>query len=135
MRKTIMTILGSALLAASLTQAAAAAERHKVRKVVRPHAPVSDQFRNSNDYYVPEFRNSNDYYAAPSGTWTQPGFYEDGRSRRPLDVKRWMKGKNRSYTATGFACNDAAAIFAGSASLGTTEIVGVRYFDHALAAA
>jgi|SRR6267142_5779111 hypothetical protein len=83
MRKTIMTILGSALLAASLTQAAAAAEHHKVRKVVRPHAPVSDQFRNSNDYYVPEFRNSNDYYAPPSATWTQPGFYEDGAQSAP----------------------------------------------------
>jgi hypothetical protein len=82
------------LLAASLTQAAAAAEHHKVRKVVRPHAPVSDQFRNSNDYYVPEFRNSNDYYvpefrnsndyyAAPSATWTQPGFYEDGAQSAP----------------------------------------------------
>jgi hypothetical protein len=77
MRKTIMTILGSALLAA------AAAEHHKVRKVVRPHAPVSDQFRNSNDYYVPEFRNSNDYYAPPSATWTQPGFYEDGAQSAP----------------------------------------------------
>ncbi len=83
MRKMIMTILGSALLAASLTQAAAAAEHHKVRKVVRVQAPISERFRNSNDYYAPEFRNSNDYYAAPSSTWVQPGFYEDGAQSAP----------------------------------------------------
>jgi hypothetical protein len=84
MRKMIMTILGSALLAASLTQAAAAAEHHKVRKVVRAQAPVSEQFRNSNDYYAPEqFRNSNDYYAAPYSAGGQPGFYEDGAQSAP----------------------------------------------------
>jgi hypothetical protein len=45
MRKTILTILGSALLAVSTVQIATAAERHKVH---RAPAPVADQYRNSN---------------------------------------------------------------------------------------
>jgi hypothetical protein len=72
------------LLAASLTRAAAAAERHKARKVVRMQAPVSEQFRNSNAYYAPEqFRNTNDYYSAPNATWEQPGYFEDGAPSAP----------------------------------------------------
>jgi hypothetical protein len=50
MRKTILTILGSALLAASTVQIAAAAEHHKVRKVDRAPAPVSEPFRDTNAY-------------------------------------------------------------------------------------
>ena len=46
MRKTILTILGAAALAASFVQIAAAAERHHVRKADR--APVSQTFRDSN---------------------------------------------------------------------------------------
>jgi hypothetical protein len=55
MRKTILTILGSALLAAFTVQVAAAAEHHKSRKIYRAPAPVSDDFRNSNDYYAPSY--------------------------------------------------------------------------------
>ena len=51
MRKTILTILGAALLAASTVQIAAAAEHHKARKADRAPAPVSEPFRNSNAYY------------------------------------------------------------------------------------
>ncbi len=51
MRKTILTVLGSALLAASTIQIAAAAERHRAHKPYRPQAPVSEPFRNSNAYY------------------------------------------------------------------------------------
>jgi hypothetical protein len=51
MRKTILTILGSALLAASTVQIAAAAEHHKVRKVDRAPAPVSEPFRDTNAYW------------------------------------------------------------------------------------
>jgi hypothetical protein len=47
MRRTILTILASALLAASAVQVAAAAE-HKGRKANRAPAPVSEPFRNSN---------------------------------------------------------------------------------------
>jgi len=69
MRKTILTILGSALLAASLTQAAAAAEHHKARKIVRAPASASQQFRNSNDYYAPAAPTF-----APVAPWAQPGW-------------------------------------------------------------
>jgi hypothetical protein len=47
MRKTILTVLGAALIAASTVQVAAAAERHHPRKIVR--APVSEPFRNANN--------------------------------------------------------------------------------------
>lgn len=70
MRKTILTILGSALLVASTVQIAAATEHHKVRKVYRASAPVSEPLRNSNAY-----RNSNASYAWP----TSPA--ESDRSR------------------------------------------------------
>jgi hypothetical protein len=55
MRKTILTMLGSALLAVSTVQIAAAAEHHRARKVVRVPAPVSEPFRNA-------YHNSNAYY-------------------------------------------------------------------------
>jgi hypothetical protein len=92
MRKTILAILGSALLAASLTHAAAAAEHHKAHhKAVRAPAAASEQFRNSNDYYVPQYRNSNDYYApayGPTTTLPQPSRseiqrYENGARSAP----------------------------------------------------
>jgi hypothetical protein len=51
MRKTILTILGSALLAASTVQIAAAAEYRKAQKVDRAPAPASQGFRNSNAYW------------------------------------------------------------------------------------
>jgi hypothetical protein len=48
MRKTILTILGSALLAASTAQFAAASERHMTRA---DNAMTRNQFRNTNDSY------------------------------------------------------------------------------------
>jgi hypothetical protein len=55
MQKTILTILGSALLAVSTVQIATAAEHHRARKVVRVPAPVSEPLRNasydSNGHY------------------------------------------------------------------------------------
>jgi hypothetical protein len=71
MRKTILTILGSALLAASTVQIAAAAEHQKVRKVYRAPAPV-----------IEEFRNSNAYWPAP---YAEPGWsrYENGAMSAP----------------------------------------------------
>jgi hypothetical protein len=48
MRKTILTVLGSALLAASTAQLAAAAEHHHGRRAVRAQTAVNEQFRNSN---------------------------------------------------------------------------------------
>ena len=51
MRKTILTILASAVLSVSALQIAAAAEHHKVHKVYRAPAPVGEPYRNSNAYY------------------------------------------------------------------------------------
>lgn len=47
MKKTILTVLGAALLVASTAQWATAAEHHHVRKLVR--TPASEQFRNANN--------------------------------------------------------------------------------------
>jgi hypothetical protein len=70
MRKTILTILSSALLAVSTVQIAAAAEHHRARKVVRVSAPASEPFRNA--YY-----NSNAYYG-----WNSPYGFPGARSER-----------------------------------------------------
>jgi hypothetical protein len=51
MRNTILTIFGSALLAASTVQIAAGAENPEARKVYRAPAPITEQFRNSNAYW------------------------------------------------------------------------------------
>jgi hypothetical protein len=84
MRKTILTILGSALLAASTVQIAAAAEHHRSHRVYRAPAPVSEPFRNSNAYYAPTYEPS---YAA-SYPWAQPDWsnysrYENGAESAP----------------------------------------------------
>jgi hypothetical protein len=50
MRKKILTILGSALIAAAAIQIAAAAEHHKGRKADRAPVSTSERFRNSNAY-------------------------------------------------------------------------------------
>jgi hypothetical protein len=49
MRKTLVTILCSALIAASSIQASAAAEHHHTRKASRKPVMVNDQYRNSNN--------------------------------------------------------------------------------------
>jgi hypothetical protein len=73
MRKTILILLGSALLAGSAIQGAAATERYKGRKAVRAPAPVSEPFRNSNAYWpASPARSDASYYAnrglsAPAG--------------------------------------------------------------------
>jgi hypothetical protein len=51
MRKTILTILGSALLAASTVQVATAAENPKAQKIYRAPTPATEGFRNSNSYW------------------------------------------------------------------------------------
>jgi hypothetical protein len=64
MRKTILTLLGSALLVASVAQAASATERHHGRRGVRAPAPVTQEFRDSN-----------------ASVWTaEPGYYSHGFS-------------------------------------------------------
>jgi hypothetical protein len=75
MRKTILTILGSAVLVASTVQIAAAAQHHQVRKVFRERAPVSDTFR-------PSAYDSNAYWPAPYAApdWSR---YENGAESAP----------------------------------------------------
>ena len=74
MQKTILTILGSALLVASTVQFAAA-EHHKAHTAYRTPAPESETLRNSNAYN----------YARPT-PWVQPDWssrYENGAASAP----------------------------------------------------
>jgi hypothetical protein len=71
MRKTILTILGTALLAASTVQVAAAAEHHRARKAERAPAPASEQFRNSNAY-VPAPSAQPDWSRYENGAMSAP---------------------------------------------------------------
>ena len=48
MRKTILTLIGSALIAASATQMAAAAQSHRSHKADRAPVTTNEQFRDSN---------------------------------------------------------------------------------------
>jgi len=48
MRKTILTLVGSALIAASATQMAAAAQPHRSHKADRAPVVTNEQFRDSN---------------------------------------------------------------------------------------
>ncbi|MEA2913345.1 MAG: hypothetical protein QOJ15_5426 [Bradyrhizobium sp.] len=75
MRKTILTVLGAAVLVATTVQIAAAAEHHKVRKVFRERAPLNDTFR-------PNAYNSNAYWPAPYAApdWSR---YENGAESAP----------------------------------------------------
>jgi Ni/Co efflux regulator RcnB len=76
MRKTILTILATAVLAASSVQFAAAAEHHRARKVVRAPAPVSEPFRNPSVY------DSNAYYGASPYT-SDYSRYQNGAMSAP----------------------------------------------------
>lgn len=74
MQKTILTILGSALIAASAAQAASATEHHhRVHRVARAPAPISESVRNANAYVAPALtqddlsRLENGAYSAPAG--------------------------------------------------------------------
>ncbi len=72
MRKTILTILGSALIAASAVQIAAAAEQ-KSRRADRAPPPVSEPVRDANAYafYPPTYPDWSRYEggatSAPAG--------------------------------------------------------------------
>jgi hypothetical protein len=68
MRKTIVTILGSALLATSMISTASAAE-HQRRTTHRAPASISESVRNANAF------------AAPQPGWTDyTGYYSHGFS-------------------------------------------------------
>lgn len=73
MKKTILTLLGSALIAATAVQTASAAERHRVHRVARAPAQLSEPIRNANDSWQPLqagtdlSRYQNGAYSAPAG--------------------------------------------------------------------
>jgi hypothetical protein len=72
MHKTILTILGTALIAGATVQLAAAAEHHHTKAAARVPAPASDQFRNSNAAWPatqeqPYWSRYSGGYSAPAG--------------------------------------------------------------------
>ena len=70
MHKTILTILGTALIAGATVQPAAAAERHHTKTAVRVSAPASDQFRNSNAAWPA--KQEQPYWSRYSGGYSAP---------------------------------------------------------------
>jgi Ni/Co efflux regulator RcnB len=71
MKKTILTILGSALIVASAAQAASATEHHRAHRAARASAQVSAPVRNANDYVPAQTQNDVSRYqngwSAPAG--------------------------------------------------------------------
>ena len=71
MRKTILTILGAALIVASATQMAAAAQSHRSHKADRAPVTTNEQFRNSNAAWEsaaqPDWSRYNGGMSAPAG--------------------------------------------------------------------
>ena len=53
MKKLFLTIIGTALLAISMSHGAAAAERHRGHRVDRFTQPFSEQVRGANAYVAP----------------------------------------------------------------------------------
>jgi hypothetical protein len=70
MHRTILTILGTALIAGATVQFAAAAERHHTKKAARVPAPASDQFRNSNAAWPTQ--QEQPYWSRYSGGYSAP---------------------------------------------------------------
>jgi hypothetical protein len=70
MQKTVLTILGSALIVASAAQAASATEHHRLHRVARAPAQISEPVRNANAYVPAQddwSRYQNGAYSAPAG--------------------------------------------------------------------
>jgi hypothetical protein len=71
MRKAILTMLGSALIVASATQMAAAAQSHRSHKADRAPVTANEQFRDSNAYLPlaaqPDWSRYNGGMSAPAG--------------------------------------------------------------------
>ena len=71
MRKTILTLLGSALLATATAQLVAATDNHQGRKVHRAPASTIEQLRNSNAAWPqqvpPDWSRYSGGYSAPAG--------------------------------------------------------------------
>jgi hypothetical protein len=75
MRKMILTMLGSALLAGSFMQAAAASEHHHVRKAHRAPVAATQTYRDSNAYLR----------RAPAPIWPAPSAQPDWSSHGYMD--------------------------------------------------
>jgi hypothetical protein len=72
MRKTILAILGTILLATTTAQFATAAERHQSHRTDRLIKPANDQFRNTNAAWParqaqPAWSRYSGGYSAPAG--------------------------------------------------------------------
>jgi hypothetical protein len=71
MKKTILTILGSALIVASAAQAASATEHHRLHRGAHSSAQVSAPIRNASDYVPAQTQNDVSRYqngwSAPAG--------------------------------------------------------------------
>ena len=71
MRKTVLTLLGSALLVTATVQFAAAAQNHQSRKLHRAPAATTEQFRDSNaawqQHVQPDWSRYSGGYSAPAG--------------------------------------------------------------------
>jgi hypothetical protein len=71
MKKTILVVLASTLIAASAAQAASATEHHRGHRVARAPAQLSEPVRNANAYVpAPQSdlsRYENGAYSAPAG--------------------------------------------------------------------
>jgi hypothetical protein len=70
MHKTILSILGTALIAGATVQFAAAAERHHAKTAARVPAPASDQFRNTNAAWPA--KQEQPYWSRYSGGYSAP---------------------------------------------------------------
>lgn len=71
MRKTMLTLFGSALLVTATVQFAAAAQNHQGRKPHRAPATTTEQFRDSNAAWrqqvQPDWSRYSGGYSAPAG--------------------------------------------------------------------
>ena len=62
MKKTILTIVGSALIIFSAVQLASASEQHR-----RAHHPANSEFRNSNAFVAPAYESAPEAYRYTGG--------------------------------------------------------------------
>jgi len=68
MKKTVLTLAASAVMAFCAVQLAAASEHHRAT----PRHPVRTEFRNSNAYALPDYRAAEPEGYRYSGGWSAP---------------------------------------------------------------
>jgi hypothetical protein len=72
MQKTVLTLLGSALITASAVQAASAAERHRVHRADRAQVRVSEPVRNANAYVTAPAWTNQSHWSNYDGALSAP---------------------------------------------------------------